>query len=91
MVFDAVEIMFDGGDVIQIAPAVLVPVRTLVECHGKNLDIGSRHNTQTAWVINERVKDPKEKKNKKYVIASLRRVKVLSHLRSYHAPSAPDG
>jgi hypothetical protein len=33
--------------VFQIAQPVWV--RTLAECHEKNLDIGSGHNTQTAW------------------------------------------
>jgi hypothetical protein len=33
--------------VFQIAP--VVPVGTLADWHEKNLDIGSGHNTQTAW------------------------------------------
>jgi len=37
-------------------------VRTLAECHENNLDIGSGHNTRTAW-SSMRV-DPKEEKIK---------------------------
>jgi hypothetical protein len=33
--------------VFQIAP--VVPVGTLADCHERILDIGSGHNTQTAW------------------------------------------
>jgi hypothetical protein len=70
--------------VFEILPAM--PVRTPAECHEKNLDIGSGHNTKTAW-SSRRSQPVQRKKNKKYVIAC---VKVLSPLRSYHAPSAPD-
>ncbi len=48
--------------VSKVAPAVLV--RTLAECHEKSLDIGSGHNTQTAWSSMRESNDPKEERIK---------------------------
>jgi hypothetical protein len=60
MATDAVEVRLMV--VFQIIPAI--PVRTLAECHEKNLDI-RRHNTQTAWSSTMRESnDPKKKRIK---------------------------
>jgi hypothetical protein len=56
-----VEATFDGG--VPIAPAV--PMRTLAASHEKNLDIGSGHNTRTAWSSMREKRIQKKKRNKK--------------------------